>query len=125
MITKIGHTENFVRKRSRRTKISTFDQKREQAAIKNLKYKNPFIEKSFYSSNMDDIYDDTNDYNKKRKRKVSIVYDDMISHAMSNKEAQQVIKELFIRCRKLNISLCFLTQSLFQCSKRREIKLYS
>ena len=30
---------------------------------------------------------------------------------MSDKKAQQVLKELFIRCRKLNISLCFLTQS--------------
>ena len=37
---------------------------------------------------------------KKRKRKVLIVFDDMISHVMSNKKAQQVLKELFIRCRK-------------------------
>ena len=62
---------------------------------------------------MDDIYDDINDYNKKRKRKVLIVVDDRISQVMSNKKAQQVLKELFIRCRKLNISLCFLTQSYF------------
>ena len=48
---------------------------------------------------------------KKRKIKVLIVFDDMISHVMSSKQAQQVLKELFIRCRKLNISLCFLTQS--------------
>ena len=60
---------------------------------------------------MDDIYDNINDYNKKRKRKVLIVFDDMISHVMSNKKAQQLLKELFIRCRKLNISLCYLTQS--------------
>ena len=51
------------------------------------------------------IYDDINDYNEKRKRKVLIVFDDMISHTMSNKKAQQVLKELFIRCRKLNIGL--------------------
>ena len=36
---------------------------------------------------------------------------------MSNKKAQQVLKELFIRCRKLNISLCFLTQSYFSVPK--------
>ena len=48
---------------------------------------------------------------KKRKRKVLIVFDDMISHVMSDKKAQQVLKELFIRCRKLSIPLCFLTQS--------------
>ena len=41
----------------------------------------------------------------------------MISHVMSNKKAQQVLKELFIRCRKLNISLCFLTQSYFSVPK--------
>ena len=65
---------------------------------------------------MDDIYDDINDYNKKRKRKLLIVFDDMISHVMSNKKAQQAFKEL-IRCRKLNISLCFLTQSYFSVPK--------
>ena len=41
--------------------------KREQARIKNLKDKNAFVE---YSNNMDDIYNDIEDYNKKRKRKV-------------------------------------------------------
>ena len=41
----------------------------------------------------------------------------MISHVMSNKKAQEVLKELFIRCRKLNISLCFLTQSYFGVRK--------
>ena len=54
---------------------------------------------------------------KKRKRKVLIVFDDMISHVMSNKKAQQVLKELFIKCRKLNMSLCFLTQSYFSVPK--------
>ena len=78
--------------------------KREQAGIQYLKDPTAFIE---YSSNMDDIYDDINDYNKKRKRKVLIVFDDMISHVMSSKKAQQALKVLFIRCRKLNISLCF------------------
>ena len=41
----------------------------------------------------------------------------MIRHVMSNKKSQQVLKELFIRCRKLNISLCFLTQSCFSVPK--------
>ena len=57
-------------------------EKREQTGIKNLKDKNAYIE---YSNNMDDIYDDIKDYNKKRKRKVLIGFDDMISHVMSNK----------------------------------------
>ena len=83
--------------------------KREQAGIKNLKNSTSFIE---YSNSMDDIYDDINDYNKKRKRIVLIV-----SHVMSNKKVQQLLKELFIRCRELNISLCFLTQSYFSVPK--------
>ena len=82
--------------------------KREKAGLKNLKDPTAFIE---YSNNMDGIYDDIEDYNKKRKRNILIVFDDIISHVMSNKKAQQVLKELFIRYRKLNISLCF---SVFQ-----------
>ena len=74
---------------------------------------------------MDDILPNIEDYNNKRRRKVLIVFDDMISHAMSDKKAQQIIKELFIRCRKLNISLCFLTQSYFSVPKRCKIKLHS
>ena len=41
----------------------------------------------------------------------------MISHVMSDRRAQQILKDLFIRCRKLNISLCFLTQSYFSVPK--------
>ena len=88
--------------------------KREQASIKNLNDPNALIE---YSNTMDDILDNIEDYNKKRKRKILIVFDDMILHIMSDKKAQQVLKELFIRCRKLNISLCFLTQSYFSVPK--------
>ena len=88
--------------------------KREKAGLKNLNDKNTFIE---YSNAMDDIYDNIEDYNKKRKIIVLIVFGDMISQVMSDKRAQQVLKELFIRFRKLNISLCFLTQSYFSVPK--------
>ena len=37
------------------------------------------------------------------ERKISIVFDDMIADIMSKKKFQAIIKELFIRCRKLNI----------------------
>ena len=63
---------------------------------------------------MDDILSNIEDYNKKRKRKI---FDDMIYHVMSDKKAQQILKDLFIRCRKLNISLRFLTQSYFSVPK--------
>ena len=52
---------------------------------------------------MDDILNNIEEHNKKRKRKNLITFYDMISHVMSDKKAQQVLKELFIRCRKLNI----------------------
>ena len=62
---------------------------------------------------MDDIYNNIDDYNPKRKRKVSIVFDDMIADIMANKRFQAIVKQFFIRCRKLNISLVFITQSYF------------
>ena len=65
---------------------------------------------------MDDILSNIEGYNKKRRRKVLIIFD-MISHVMSDKKAQQILKDLFVRCRKLNISLCFLTQSYFSVPK--------
>ena len=76
------------------------------AGIKNLNDPNAFIE---YSSSMDDVYDKIDNYNLKRKRKILIVFDDMIPDIMTNKRFQTMIKELFIRCRKLNISLVFIT----------------
>ena len=60
---------------------------------------------------MDDTYNNIDDYNSKRKRKVLIVFDDMIADIMTNKRFQAIIKEWFTRCRKLNISLVFISQS--------------
>ena len=93
---------------------------RENAGIKNLNDPNAFIE---YSNTMDDVYNNINDYNPKRKRKVSIVFDDMIADIMTNKKFQAIIKEFFIRSRKLNISLVFITQSYFSVPK--EVRLNS
>ena len=60
---------------------------------------------------MDDVYENIDDYNPSRKRKTLIVFDNMIADIMTNKKFQTIIKELFIRCRKLNISLGFIIQS--------------
>ena len=49
----------------------------------------------------------------KKKRKILIVFDEMIADIMTNKKLQAIIKELLIRCRKLNISLVFNTQPYF------------
>ena len=87
---------------------------RESAGIKHLNDSKAFIE---CSNTMDDIYENINNYNPNRKRKKEIVFDDMIADIMTNKKFQSLIKELFIRCRKLNISLDFITQSYFSVPK--------
>ena len=66
---------------------------------------------------MDDIYSNIDDYNPKRKRQILIVFDDMIADIITSKKFQAIIKELFIRCKKLNISLVFITQSYFRAPK--------
>ena len=72
---------------------------------------------------MDDVYENINEYNPTRKRKILIVFDDMTADIMANKKFQAILKELFIRCRKLNISLVFITQSYFSVPK--DVKLNS
>ena len=66
---------------------------------------------------MDDVYENINDYNPSKKRKKLFVFDDMIADIMTNRRFQAIIKELFIRCRKLNVSLVFFTQSYFSVPK--------
>ena len=66
---------------------------------------------------MDDVYQNIDDYNPNRKRKILIAFDDLIEDIMSNKKFQDMIRELFIRCRKANISLVFITQSYLSVPK--------
>ena len=86
---------------------------RENAGIKHVNDPKAFIE----CLNTMDIYENIDDYNPNRRRKILIVFDDMIADIMTNKKFQSIIKELFIRCRKLNISLVFITQSYFSVPK--------
>ena len=95
-------------------------EQRENAGIKNLNDPNAFIE---YLNIMDDVYSNIDDYNPERKIKVLIVFDDMIADIMTNKKFQAIIKELFIRCKKMNISLAFISQSYFSVPK--EVRLNS
>ena len=66
---------------------------------------------------MNDVYENIDHYNPNRKIKILIVIDDMIADIMTNKKFQSIIKELFIRCRKLNISFVFITQPYFSVPK--------
>ena len=88
--------------------------KRKQAGIKNLNNPHAFIE---YSNDMNDVLEDINNYNKNRDEKVLIIFDDMIADIMRSEKFKAIVKELFIRCRKLNISTVFITQSYFRTPK--------
>ena len=69
---------------------------------------------------MNGVYNNSNDYNPRRKIKILIVFDDMIVDIMTNKKFLAIIKEL-IRSRKLNISLVFITQSYFSVPKEARL----
>ena len=75
-------------------------------------FNNPkaFIE---YSNDVQDVYKNIEEYNLGKKRKVLIVFDDMIADMINNKKLNPVVTELFIRGRKLNISIVFITKSYF------------
>ena len=63
---------------------------------------------------MQDVYKNIDNYNPRKKRKVLIVFDDMIADMINNKKLDSIVTELFIRGRKLNISIVFITQSYFK-----------
>ena len=88
--------------------------KREQAGIKNLNDPKAFIE---YSDDMEDVLDDINNYNKNRDKKVLIVFDYVIVDIEYNKSFKRIIKELFYRARKINVSMVFIMQSNFRALK--------
>ena len=67
-----------------------------------------------YSNDMQNVYKNIEDYNPVKKRKVLLVFDDMIADMINNKKLNSTGAELFIRVRKLNISIVFITQSYFK-----------
>ena len=88
--------------------------KHENVGTNHFNDPNAFIE---CSNRMDDVYPNIDDNNPSRKRKNLIVLDDMIVVIMSYKKFQAIIKELFLRCRKVNISIVFITRSYFSVPK--------
>ena len=66
---------------------------------------------------MNDVLDDINNYNKNRDKKVLIVFDDMTADIEYNKNFKRIIKEVFYRARKINVSIVFITQSYFRALK--------
>ena len=85
--------------------------KREKIGLDHYDDSKAFME---YSNDMQDVYKNIEDYNPRKNRKVSIVFDDIIADMINNKKLNPVVTKLFIRGRKLNISLVFITQSYFK-----------
>ena len=61
---------------------------RENVGIKHVNNSKAFIQ---YSNTMDDIYENIDDYNPSRERKILILFDDMIADIMSNKKLQSIV----------------------------------
>ena len=66
---------------------------------------------------MQDVHKNIDDYNRRKKCKVLIVFDDMIADMIYNNKLNPIVAELFIGGRKLNISIVFITQSYFKVPK--------
>ena len=88
--------------------------KRKKVGLDHFDDPNAFIE---YSNDMQDVHKNINDYDPRKKRKVLIVFDDMIADMINNKKLDSIVTELFLRGRKLNISIAFITQSYFKVPK--------
>ena len=82
--------------------------------INHFKVSKAFIK---YSNDMRDVYKNINYYNLNKENKMLIVFDDMMADMIQNKKLNSVVTELFIRGRKLNIFLVFITQSYFKLPK--------
>ena len=88
--------------------------KREKVGINHFNDPKAFME---YSNDMQDVYKNMEDYNPIKKCKVLIIFDDMIADMINNNKLNLIVTELFIRGRKLNISIVFITQSYFKVPK--------
>ena len=88
--------------------------KREKVEFNHFNDPKAFME---YSNDMQDVYKNIEDYNQIKKRKVLIIFDDMIADIINNNKLNPIVTELFIRGRKLNISIVFITQSYFKLPK--------
>ena len=88
--------------------------KRESTGLKHFNDSKAFSE---YSNDMQDVHENIEECNTDKERKILIVFDDIIADMINNKKPNSIITELFIRCRKLNISLLFITQAYFKVPK--------
>ena len=88
--------------------------KREKVGLNHFNDPKAFME---YSNDMQDVHKNIEDYNPIKKRKILIVFDDMIADMTNNNKLNPIITELLIRVRKLNNSIVFIMQSYFKVPK--------
>ena len=85
--------------------------KQKRVGIEKQKVPKQFID---YSLTVNDDYENLEECNRTKKRIVLIVFDDIIEDIESNKELTPIVTELFLKRRKLNIGLAFISQSSFK-----------
>ena len=100
------------------SKYQCLTNKRESVGIDHFNDHKAFIE---YSNDTCDVYKNFDDYNPDLENKILIGFDDMIADMNHNKKLDSIVTKLFIRGRKLNISLIFMTQSYFKVPKNVRI----
>ena len=93
--------------------------KRERIGINHLNDPKAFVE---YSNDMHKVYKNIDNYKPDKENKILIVFDDMIADMINNKKLNSIVTELFIRGRKLNISLIFITQSYLLLNLTKDVR---
>ena len=88
-----------------RSKYQLLINAKEKVGAETLRNRKAFID---YSQTIDDFYENLEDYNPIKKKRVLIVFDDMIADMQSNKKLSPIVTELFLRGRKLNIWFVFI-----------------
>ena len=87
---------------------------REKVGINTPKNLKAFID---HLQVIDDVYKKLEDYNATKTRRVLIVSDDVLADMKSNKKLSPIFAELFLRGRKINISIVFVSQSYSKVPK--------
>ena len=98
--------------------------KRKNPGLKHLNDSNTFIE---YSNDMEDIYENIEEKKANKNRKILTIFDGIIADnkKLNSKKLSPILIELFIRCRKLIISLsCFCYTILFCCIEKGKNNFY-
>ena len=94
-----------------KSKYQLLINRRKKGRTKKLKNPKTFID---YSQAIDSVYENLEKYNPTKKRKLLIVLDDKIADMEAKKRSSPIVTDLFLRGKKLNIFLVFISQSYFK-----------